>query len=120
MTASYGIWDSEGETLSDEIRLNIIGNMSGSYEFGLENDAGLTDQAEKSLEKLWWKEAEPDAEDYFLNKRARDEDWSGLVSSLWKRSDTDRNGSLTLAEFGNFFDELRVKEDRFTNFTKYD
>lgn len=103
---TYGTWDSTGDNLSDEIRLNIIGNMSGIYEFDNDNDAGLsTDQQKASFEKLWWKEAEPDAEEFFKAKKARDSpDWDTNVTDAWKLADVDRNNLLELKEFTQFYD----------------
>jgi len=85
IAVTYGVWDAGKLNVSDEVRLNIIGNMSGLYEFEQNDSLGLSDQIRESFEKLWWKEAEPDAEEYFKAKKDRDTaDWSSKVSELWK------------------------------------
>ena len=45
-------------------RGNIIGTLSGIYEFDKSDPLGLSGQQRKSFEKLWYNRANPDDEDF--------------------------------------------------------
>lgn len=120
ITTNYGVWN--GDEPTDIKRMNILGNMSGLHKFNIDN-AGLTGQQYKSFEKLWWKTASPDDEEYMRN--VTDGGASGLelplfpngsngvVSDMFKRADVDRSGALNLKEFEQFWRGVRDGERRF-------
>ena len=115
ITTNYGVWN--GNEPTDIKRMNIIGNMSGLHKFNIDN-AGLTGQQYKSFEKLWWKTASPDDEEYMRNvtdggASGIESGTDGLVADRFKRADVDRSGALNLKEFEMFWREVRDGERRF-------
>lgn len=154
ITTTYGTWTGSGKEAADatydedgkvvtravtadpyivknEVRLNIYGNMSGIFDYDSTDPLKLKGQQKESFEKLWWKEAEPDNEEYFKAKQDRDGGWKNEVSRLWTLADGDRNKKLELIEFKRFYTELSEFENRWTQtdglkdmtdetYTKYD
>ena len=76
LTTVWGIWDSEIEEWTDLQRLNIIGRLSGLYEFddsGVLSENGLPfleEGQELALAHYWYQEASPDQEQLYLIRKS--------------------------------------------------
>ena len=115
VTSEYTVWakdsDNDGEMTkqTDVKRLNIVGGLSGSYEWSQKDS--LKGQQAASFEKLWWKRAQPDDEDFSMLKRQ--DNYTDNLKDNFEKADTDRNDKLDLAEFERFFINIRLNEDRY-------
>ena len=113
LTTVWGIWDSDREEWTDMQRLNIIGRLSGLYEF--DDNAVLSEYGLPFLEEgqalalahYWYQEASPDQEQLYLIRKSvgsmDTQEWIDQRQTMFDDADIDNDGILNVNEARRFF-----------------
>lgn len=95
-------------------RLNIIGNMSGLYEFN--DGVSVSDEADYILQQYWFQEAEPTQEQDYLQfafeNTIGSTTWTADRQALFDAADLNGDGSLNREEGREFLRKARPLDNK--------
>ncbi len=111
ITTSWAKWNNGVQ--SDVKRLNIIGRMSGLYEF---ESNSFSNDADYILQQYWFQEAEPTQEQDYLQfnneSTIGSSTWTADRQPIFDAADLDGNGKLSREEGRQFLRKVRPLDNK--------